>query len=246
VRGDQPRRACRRSRRHRRHEGQAGVVHGGGGGGWAGRRPVGALRAVHRARGVRLRPVGHAVHVRRGGRDRDVLGRPGRSGRPGAASGVAALFEGVGAGALRAGHGRGDDRPATGADRPSSPGGDATVASGASEGGRAMRGRWLWLFFVGVGVILVGGLAGRAPAAKLAGKSVKLGAIYSITGKGAEWGEHSKIATEIAVDEINKAGGVGGVPLEVILQDTGTEVAPAISLARKLILEDKVLAILGP
>lgn len=107
-----------------------------------------------------------------------------------------------------------------------------------------MRGRWL--FVVAAGVVLIGGLAGRAPAAKLAGRSVKLGAIYSITGKGAEWGEHSKIATEIAVDEINKAGGVGGVPLEVLIQDTGTEVAPAISLARKLILEDRVLAILGP
>ena len=106
--------------------------------------------------------------------------------------------------------------------------------------------RTRWLIVVVAGGLLIGGLAGRAPAAKLAGKSAKLGAIYSITGKGAEWGEHSKIATEIAVEEINKAGGVGGVPLEVLIQDTGTEVAPAISLARKLTLEDKVLAILGP
>jgi branched-chain amino acid transport system substrate-binding protein len=106
--------------------------------------------------------------------------------------------------------------------------------------------RTRWLIVVVAGGLLIGGLAGRAPAAKLAGKSAKLGAIYSITGKGAEWGEHSKIATEIAVEEINKTGGVGGVPLEVLIQDTGTEVAPAISLARKLTLEDKVLAILGP
>jgi branched-chain amino acid transport system substrate-binding protein len=107
-----------------------------------------------------------------------------------------------------------------------------------------MRNRYLVVMLAGVIAIL--GLAGPAPAAKLAGKSVKRGAIYSITGKGAEWGEHSKLATEIAVDEINKAGGIGGVPLEVLVQDTGTEVAPAISLARRLILEDKVLAILGP
>jgi branched-chain amino acid transport system substrate-binding protein len=107
-----------------------------------------------------------------------------------------------------------------------------------------MRNRYLVVMLAGVIAIL--GLAWPAPAAKLAGKSVKLGAIYSITGKGAEWGEHSKLATEIAVDEINKAGGIGGVPLEVLVQDTGTEVAPAISLARRLILEDKVLAILGP
>jgi branched-chain amino acid transport system substrate-binding protein len=82
--------------------------------------------------------------------------------------------------------------------------------------------------------------------AKLEGKSVKLGAIYSMTGKGAEWGEHSKIATDIAVEEINAAGGIGGVPVEVMIADTATEVGQAISLARRLILEDKVLAVLGP
>ena len=106
--------------------------------------------------------------------------------------------------------------------------------------------RTRWLSVVLIAALVVGALAASAPAAKLAGKSVKLGAIYSITGKGAEWGEHSKIATEIALEEINAAGGVGGLPLEISIQDTGTEVAPAISLARKLILEDKILAILGP
>ena len=106
--------------------------------------------------------------------------------------------------------------------------------------------RTRWLFTIVVTLLALGALVAGAPAANLAGKSVKLGAIYSITGKGAEWGEHSKIATDIAVEEINRAGGVGGVPVEVLIQDTGTEVAPAISLARKLILEDKVLAVLGP
>src|SRR5438093_4022239 len=104
-----------------------------------------------------------------------------------------------------------------------------------------------WLCVVVAVVAMVGALSSAPDAAtKLEGKSVKLGAIYSITGKGAEWGEHSKIATEIAVEEINAAGGIGGVPLEVLIHDTGTEVGPSISLARKLILEEKVLAILGP
>jgi branched-chain amino acid transport system substrate-binding protein len=106
--------------------------------------------------------------------------------------------------------------------------------------------RLRWSIVVVTAVLVTGALTVHAPAARLAGKSVKLGAIYSITGKGAEWGEHSKIATELAVEEINRSGGIGGVPLEVSIQDTGTEVGPAISLARKLILEDKVLAVLGP
>ena len=80
--------------------------------------------------------------------------------------------------------------------------------------------RTRWVSVVLVAAVVVGALAASAPAAKLAGKSVKLGAIYSITGKGAEWGEHSKIATEIAADEINAAGGVGGVPLEISIPGT--------------------------
>lgn len=121
---------------------------------------------------------------------------------------------------------------------------DRRLVEALRRGGRSMRVRWLSVVFVAIMTLTAAGPV--FAQGKLAGKSVKLGAIYSITGKGAEWGEHSKIATEIAVDEINRAGGVGGVPLEVLISDTGTEVAPAISLARKLILEDKALAILGP
>lgn len=107
-----------------------------------------------------------------------------------------------------------------------------------------MRTRWSALTIC-VALVLAVALAGPV-AAKLEGKTVKLGAIYPITGKGAEWGEHSKIATEIALEEINGAGGVGGLRLEVVIHDTGTEVGQAISLARKLVAEENVLAILGP
>ena len=107
-----------------------------------------------------------------------------------------------------------------------------------------MTQRW----HLGILILLVGLVAptGAPPAqAALAGKEVKFGGVFSITGKGAEWGENGKIGTEIAVEEINAAGGVGGVPLRVIISDTGTEVAPAIALTRKMVQEDKVLAVMG-
>jgi branched-chain amino acid transport system substrate-binding protein len=108
-----------------------------------------------------------------------------------------------------------------------------------------MRHRWLFpLSAVGIALVT---LAGAFPAdAKLAGKVVKLGAIYSMTGRYAEWGEHPKIGQDIALEEINGAGGVGGLPVEVVVHDTGSEVGPAISLTRRLVLEDKVLAVIGP
>jgi branched-chain amino acid transport system permease protein len=113
------------------------------------------------------------------------------------------------------------------------------------KGGHVMRLRSLSAVIAAVGLVA---LAAGTPhaAAKLAGKSVRLVGIYPITGSQAEWGQHSKIATEIAVEEINAAGGIGGVPVEVTIQDTATEPAQAIPLARKAALEDKALAILGP
>lgn len=113
------------------------------------------------------------------------------------------------------------------------------------KGGHVMRIRRLCVALAAVTVV---GLSGSTPeaASKLAGKSVKLAGIYPMTGSQAEWGQHSKIATDIAVEEINAGGGIGGVPLEVQIHDTATEPAQAIPLARKAALEDKDLAILGP
>jgi ABC-type branched-subunit amino acid transport system permease subunit/ABC-type branched-subunit amino acid transport system substrate-binding protein len=121
---------------------------------------------------------------------------------------------------------------------------DRRLIEAFRKGGKLMRLRWLSLILALTFVTGAWPHAAHAQA-RLAGKAVKLGAIYSMTGKGAEWGTDSKIATEIAVDEINKAGGVGGVPLQVEIADTATEVPQAISLARKM-TEEGVLAILGP
>ncbi|MEA2931073.1 MAG: branched-chain amino acid transport system substrate-binding protein, partial [Hyphomicrobiales bacterium] len=61
-----------------------------------------------------------------------------------------------------------------------------------------------------------------APAANLAGRSVKIGCLAPVTGKGAEWGIAGKASMEIAVEEINAKGGVGGIPIELICYDTQT------------------------
>jgi ABC-type branched-subunit amino acid transport system permease subunit/ABC-type branched-subunit amino acid transport system substrate-binding protein len=115
----------------------------------------------------------------------------------------------------------------------------------AIKGGYAMRFRSVCVAVIALALVLVSG-AGPAAAQKLAGKSVRLTGIYPMTGSQAEWGQHSKIATEIALEEINGAGGVGGLPMEVAIADTATDPAQAITLARKAALEDKTLAILGP
>ncbi|MCZ6549055.1 MAG: ABC transporter substrate-binding protein [Deltaproteobacteria bacterium] len=89
-------------------------------------------------------------------------------------------------------------------------------------------------------------LARPSPAAELSGKTVKIGAIYSVSGVCAEWGTAAKIAGEIAVEEINAAGGIGGVPIEVIWYDVGCKAPPAIPVVEKLTKQDKVLVVNGP
>ena len=86
----------------------------------------------------------------------------------------------------------------------------------------------------------------NAEAAKLEGRSVKIGCLASLTGKGAEWGQAAKISMEIAVEEINAKGGIGGIPIELVCYDTQTLEAEALKSVSRLVERDKVLVISGP
>lgn len=84
--------------------------------------------------------------------------------------------------------------------------------------------------------------SGSTPAAT---EPIKIGFIGPLTGDAANIGQNAKAAVEIAVAEINAAGGANGRPLAVIYEDgqcSGTEAANA---ANKLINIDKVPVILG-
>lgn len=78
------------------------------------------------------------------------------------------------------------------------------------------------------------------------GKTIKLGGITTLTGATIEWGDNSKWAAEIAVEEINAKGGIGGVPIELLIYDSARKPDQGIAMAKKLIDQDKVLVILGP
>lgn len=78
-----------------------------------------------------------------------------------------------------------------------------------------------------------------------AAEPIKIGYVANLTGDAATWGVHEKNGALIAVDEINKAGGVLGRPLELVVYDVKAKAEDAISAVRRLILEDKVVAIGG-
>ena len=85
-----------------------------------------------------------------------------------------------------------------------------------------------------------------ADAAQLSGRKVKIGAMVPLTEKGAEWGQAAKASMEMATEEINAAGGIGGVPLEILYYDTRTKESEGIIIINRLVERDKVLAVSGP
>ncbi|MGH8713567.1 MAG: ABC transporter substrate-binding protein, partial [Casimicrobiaceae bacterium] len=86
----------------------------------------------------------------------------------------------------------------------------------------------------------------QADAAKLAGRNVKIGCLVPLTGKGAEWGQGAKPSIDLAVEEINKKGGIGGLPIEMVCYDDQTLESEALNAMNRLVDRDKVLAVVGP
>jgi branched-chain amino acid transport system substrate-binding protein len=76
--------------------------------------------------------------------------------------------------------------------------------------------------------------------------AIKVGAIFAVTGGAANLGGPEAKTAEMLVEKINKEGGVNGQKIELIVKDSGSKPENAISLAKQLIEEDKVLAIIGP
>jgi branched-chain amino acid transport system substrate-binding protein len=75
---------------------------------------------------------------------------------------------------------------------------------------------------------------------------VQIGAIEILSGPNAAYGTAIKAGLELALDEINVKGVLGGRPIALTVEDSAGNKDQAINAARKLIGRDKVIAIIGP
>src|SRR2546422_2009171 len=89
-----------------------------------------------------------------------------------------------------------------------------------------------------------GGGGGNANA--YSGKTIKLGAVLSITGAGGVYGPQSRDGAKLAVKEINASGGVNGAQIELTVEDDASDKAQSAQRAQTLIQSNQVLALLGP
>jgi len=82
-------------------------------------------------------------------------------------------------------------------------------------------------------------------AANAAGAVYEIGAVVSESGPGSSLGRPEADSIQMAIDEINKAGGVGGHQLHATILDDESNPTTAVNAVRKL-LDQKVVALLGP
>jgi branched-chain amino acid transport system substrate-binding protein len=113
---------------------------------------------------------------------------------------------------------------------------------------------------------IVGLLSAAAISVTLAGgalaqdKTVKIGALFPLSGNAASAGVHAKAAIEVAIDIINNAhpelgnfplaknaglAGLGGAKVEVVFADNQGSPATGQNQALRLITEEKVVALTG-
>lgn len=74
----------------------------------------------------------------------------------------------------------------------------------------------------------------------------KVGAIFSVTGGASFLGDPEKKTAEMVVEKINKAGGINGQQVKLIVYDDESDATKCNLLAKKLIAQDKVVAVIGP
>jgi len=115
------------------------------------------------------------------------------------------------------------------------------------------RRRWMVTFAGAISLAAVGcdnkgsgeaspqGTGSAAPAAA----EWRVGGYFSLSGAETQFGIDSKEGIELAIEEVNKAGGVKGKPIKVLFEDTKTNPQEATNKVLQLIERDKVVALLG-
>src|SRR6201991_3131439 len=88
-------------------------------------------------------------------------------------------------------------------------------------------------------------LALIAAGSAIFAQEIVIGESASLTGGSASFGQSSHKGTALAIDEINAAGGVLGKKLKLITEDDQSQAGQPATIARKLISQDKAVAILG-
>lgn len=76
--------------------------------------------------------------------------------------------------------------------------------------------------------------------------SIKIGVIAPLTGDLAQYGTAVRDGFQLKVDELNKAGGINGKKIELVIEDNRGDINESVSIFKKLKGKDKVDLVVGP
>lgn len=97
-----------------------------------------------------------------------------------------------------------------------------------------------------VTVLILGSLAVACPRPEVEPETIRIGGFGPLSPPGAyKAGAEMRQATEMAVDEINEAGGVLGKQVELIFGDTEGLPESGMAVTERLIVDDNVVALVG-
>ena len=111
-------------------------------------------------------------------------------------------------------------------------------------GKRGMRLAGMLVGAVMLGSVFAGCGGGGDKAAQT--NEIKVGANFEMTGGVANYGNATYEGLQLAIDEINAAGGVNGKKFVLVKADSKSEPSEAANAATKLISNDKVKVLVGP
>src|SRR6266540_3723489 len=104
---------------------------------------------------------------------------------------------------------------------------------------------WLKLLLAWGALLIACGCGKESGGDSAAGDTIKVGEFASLTGKEATFGQMSHHGTQLAIEEVNAAGGVLGKKIQLIYEDDQSKAGEPATVVKKLISRDKVVAVLG-
>ena len=104
---------------------------------------------------------------------------------------------------------------------------------------------WSALVFAGAFLVNVTGCNQPPGGGTASGDVIKVGEFASLTGSEATFGQSSHQGTQLAVDDLNAAGGLLGKKIQLLTEDDQSQAGQPATVVRKLISRDDVIAILG-
>jgi len=107
--------------------------------------------------------------------------------------------------------------------------------------------RWGGALLAGLSVGLVG-CSGSDPQAQRPlnlQQGVPVGAVLALSGNANVYGQDQRVGLQLALAHLNQAGGIGGTPLRLAIEDSGSD-DPGANAAMTLQINRGMLAVIGP